>query len=226
MSTFVLVHGAGHGAWCWELTERDLAEHGHRSVSLDLPLTGLEEDAATVRDCLDTVPESVILVGHSYGGLVISKAAGGRSDIEHLVYVAAILVGADENIMSLAGDYPASPLMEKIEYTPEGFMVFSPETTISCLYNETPVDFATMASTRMRPTAALGMATNPGADPWRSIPTTYIVCERDRTLPPELQRAMATKAGRVESIDTDHSPFASRPEEFYGILAGVAGDSA
>jgi pimeloyl-ACP methyl ester carboxylesterase len=65
MSTFVLVHGAGHGAWCWERTERDLAARGHSSVAVDLPLTSLEEVAAVVCDCLDALEEPAILVGHS-----------------------------------------------------------------------------------------------------------------------------------------------------------------
>lgn len=224
MSTFVLVHGAGHGAWCWERTEEDLRSHGHRSVSVDLPLTGLKEDAATVRECLDSLDERAILVGHSYGGLVISEAAGGRSDVAQLVYVAAVLVGSDESVLDLAGEFPPTRLMEHLEYTPDGFMVFSPETAINCFYNETPPEVAKAASQRMRPTAAVGMTMTPGADPWRSVPTTYIVCERDQAVAPEMQRVMAKKAGRVESIDTDHSPFVSRPEEFGEILESVARD--
>jgi pimeloyl-ACP methyl ester carboxylesterase len=225
VSTFVLVHGAGHGAWCWERTERDLQAHGHRSVAVDLPLTSLEDDAATVTDCLDALDEPAIVVGHSYGGLVISLAAGGRTDVEHLVYVAAVLVGADESVMDLAGQFPPTPLMEQLDYTPDGFMVFSPETAINCFYHETPPEVAQAASLRMRPTAAAGTATSPSADPWRAVPTTYIVCERDRALHPDMQRTMAKKAGRVESIDTDHSPFVSRPDEFFGILDSITRDS-
>ena len=221
MSVYVLVHGAGHGAWCWERTEQDLAAHGHRAVSVDLPLTGLDDDAATVRRCLDDVGESVILVGHSYGGLVISQAASGRSDVGQLVYVAALLVGASEDVMTLIGQFPVTPLMEQTEYATDGSMILTPAATIECLYNETPMDLARAASLRMRPTAAAGMVTSPGDDPWRSIPTTYIVCERDRAISPELQRAMAQHAGRVEIMDTDHSPFASKPEEFGRLLAGL-----
>jgi pimeloyl-ACP methyl ester carboxylesterase len=222
MSVYVLVHGAGHGAWCWERTEQDLAAHGHRAVSVDLPLTGLEDDAETVRRCLDDVGEPVILVGHSYGGLVISQAASGRSDISQLVFVAALLVGATEDVMTLIGQFPVTPLMERTEFATDGSMILTPAATIECLYNETPMDLARAASLRMRPTAAAGMVTSPGDDPWRSIPTTYIVCERDRAISPELQHAMAMHAGRVEIMDTDHSPFASKPEEFGRLLAGLA----
>jgi pimeloyl-ACP methyl ester carboxylesterase len=218
MSVYVLVHGAGHGAWCWETTEKDLTALGHRAVSVDLPLTGLEDDAETVRRCLKDLDEPVILVGHSYGGLVISQAASGRSDVSQLVYVAALLVAAAENVMTLIGQFPVTPLMGRTEFAPDGAMILTPAATIECLYNETPIDLARAASLRMRPTAAAGMVTSPADDPWRSIPTTYIVCERDRAISPELQRAMAQHAGRVEIMDTDHSPFASRPEEFGRLL--------
>jgi pimeloyl-ACP methyl ester carboxylesterase len=221
MSVFVFVHGAGHGAWCWDRTERDLAAHGHSSVSMDLPLTGLDEDAAAVRDCLNELDEPAILVGHSYGGLVISKAAGGRSDVEQLVYVAAVLVGASEDVVSLTGAHTPTPLMGQLDYTPDGSMILTPTATVECLYNETPIEEARAASLRMRPTAASGLISSPGADPWRTIPTTYVVCERDRALSPEMQRSMAARAGRVESIDTDHSPFASRPEEFCALLVSL-----
>jgi pimeloyl-ACP methyl ester carboxylesterase len=222
MSVFVFVHGAGHGAWCWDRTERDLAAHGHASVSVELPLTGLNEDAGAVQDCLDALDGPAILVGHSYGGLVISKAAGGRSDVEQLVYVAAVLVGATEDVLSLTGAYAPTPLMGMLDYTADGSMILTPTATAECLYNETPAEEARAASRRMRPTAASGLVSSPGADPWRTIPTTYVVCERDRALSPEMQRSMATRAGRVESIDTDHSPFASRPEEFCALLVSLA----
>jgi pimeloyl-ACP methyl ester carboxylesterase len=225
MSTFVLVHGAGHGAWCWERTEQDLRAQGHTTVSVDLPLTSLQDDAATVRACLDSVEEPAILVGHSYGGLVISEAAGGRSDVAQMVYVAAVMVGANESVLDLAGEFPPTLLIERMEYTPDGFMVFSPETAVDCFYNESPPEAAKAASLRMRPTAAVGMTASPGADPWRSVPTTYIVCERDQAMAPDMQRAMAKQAKRVETLDTDHSPFMSKPEEFGAILVSIARDS-
>src|ERR1700690_3863309 len=105
MSTFVLVHGAGHGAWCWERTQQDLTAHGYRSVAVDLPLPSLEDDAAPGAACLDSLDGPALVGGQSYGGLVTSQAASGRSDVEHLVYVAAVLVAADESVMDLAGAF-------------------------------------------------------------------------------------------------------------------------
>lgn len=225
MSSFVLVHGAGHGAWCWERTEQDLQGRGHRTVAVDLPLTSLEDDGATVAACLDSLDEPAIVVGHSYGGLVISQATGGRTDVEQLVYVAAVLVGAGESVLDVAGEFPATPLIERMEYTDDGYMVFSPETALYCFYHETPREVAEAASQRMRPTAAVGMAASPTGDLWRSVPTTYVICERDRAMHPDMQRSMSKKAGRVESIDTDHSPFVSRPDELLQILESITTNS-
>jgi pimeloyl-ACP methyl ester carboxylesterase len=222
MSTFLFVHGAGHGAWCWERAERDLGAQGLRSTSVDLPLTGLADDAAAVRECLDSLSEPAILVGHSYGGVVISEAAAGRDDVAQLVYVAAVLMESDEDVSNQPGEYPPTPFLEQLEFAPDGSLIVSPETALDCFYQETPRDIAEAASLRMRPTAA-GTTLSLGADPWKTVPTTYIVCTRDRALSPDMQRVMAKRAGRVETIDTDHSPFLSRPEEFCRILVSIAG---
>ena len=96
MSKFVLVHGLCHGGWCWEPTATDLAALGHDVTAVDLPLTGLDDDASVVTHTLDRLDGPVVLVGHSYGGLVISRVANGRDDVSHLVYIAALMIGADD----------------------------------------------------------------------------------------------------------------------------------
>ncbi len=96
MSTFVLVHGLCHGGWCWHPTATELAALGHDVTAVDLPLTGLDDDASSVADALDGLDGPIVLVGHSYGGLVISRVAGGRSDVSHVVYVAALMIGSDD----------------------------------------------------------------------------------------------------------------------------------
>ena len=92
MGALILVHGLAHGAWCWSRTRADLVARGHDVLAVDLPLTGLDEDAAALRRALDDWGRESVLVGHSYAGLVISRAAAERPDVQHLVYVAAMLV--------------------------------------------------------------------------------------------------------------------------------------
>lgn len=222
MSTFVLVHGICHGAWCWEATAEALRGRGHDVRAVDLPLTSLEADASAVREQLDRLDGPVILVGHSYGGLVISRAAGGRDDVEHLVYVAAVMLDGDDVFATRMAEFPPAPLVEQVELTDDGLIIVKPGTAVACFYNECPPAEAERAAERMRPTAFACLATPPQAEPWRTIPSTYVLCERDLAIHPDMQRWMSTRAGNVVTMDTDHSPFMSALEPFVEVLDGVA----
>ncbi len=222
MSTYVLVHGVAHGAWCWERTRTDLTAAGHRVLALDLPLTSLEDDAAVVVRALDDIDGPVILVGHSYGGLVISRAADGRDDVDHLVYVAAILLAADEVATDVMTHYPPMRLHAAIRIADDGTFTVAPEDAVAAFYAECDATAAAEAVSRLRPTALAGMMTPPGGEPWQEIPTTYVVCERDEAVHPDSQRDMAARADHTVTLDTDHSPFLSRPEPFLASLLAVA----
>ncbi|MGH9262037.1 MAG: alpha/beta fold hydrolase, partial [Acidimicrobiales bacterium] len=126
MGALMLVHGVAHGAWCWSRTTADLVGRGHEVFAVDLPLSGLDDDAAAVRRALDDWSRDVVLVGHSYAGLVISKAAAERSDVEHLVYVAAMLVDGGDVYLERMREFPAAPINEGVELTADGTFVVRP----------------------------------------------------------------------------------------------------
>ena len=107
MGALMLVHGIGHGAWCWRRTKADLVDRGHDVVAVDLPLTGLGDDAAAVWRSR-RLGSGCRLQGHSYAGLVISKAAAERPDVQHLVHVAAMLVdGGDVYAAQRMREFPS-----------------------------------------------------------------------------------------------------------------------
>jgi pimeloyl-ACP methyl ester carboxylesterase len=168
------------------------------------------------------VGHPVVLVGHSYGGLVISRAAGDGADVEHLVYVAAVLVDGADSYLERAAEFPLSPLAARIAVSDDGRIVVPPDAAIDGFYNTCDRRDAEAAATRLRPTAAECLATPAGAEPWRAVPSTYIVCDQDRAVPPEMQRWMAERAGRVLTYDTDHSPFLSMRERFVADLDALA----
>ncbi len=221
MSSFVLVHGICHGAWCWERTVEGLTERGHHVVAVDLPLTSLAADAATVEEAVDEIAEQAILVGHSYGGLVISKAAAGRSDVEQLVYVAAVMLDSDDVFLERTADFPATPLAGQVEIT-DGRIVVSPDAAIVGFYNTCDAADAAAAAGRLRPTSAECLATPPGAEPWRTIPSTYLLCDQDQAIHPDMQRWMSSRAGEVIAYDTDHSPFLSTTAQLVDDLDRLA----
>jgi pimeloyl-ACP methyl ester carboxylesterase len=222
VGALMLVHGVAHGAWCWSRTRTDLVGRGHDVFAVDLPLTGLDDDAAALRRALDGWGQDVVLVGHSYGGLVISKAAAARPDVQHLVYVAAMLVDAGDVFLECMTSFPAAPLSAGVELTADGNFVVPPDAAIECFYNECDKSDAAEAAGRLRPTSAACLAVPTGAEPWRLIRSTYVLCERDRAIHPDFQRWMSARAGEVVTLDTDHSPFMSLPEQFADLLDGIA----
>jgi pimeloyl-ACP methyl ester carboxylesterase len=221
MGALMLVHGVAHGAWCWSRTEADLVRRGHDVYAVDLPLTGLDDDAMAVQRALDAWGRHAVLVGHSYAGLVISRAAAERADVRHLVYVAAMLIDGGDVYLQRMSEFPAAPLNEEVELLADGSFVVPAEAAVGCFYNECDRAEAEEAARRLRPTAAacLGMATC--AEPWKSIPSTYVLCARDRAIDPDFQRWMSTRAGEVVTLETDHSPFMSMREQFADLLDGV-----
>jgi pimeloyl-ACP methyl ester carboxylesterase len=222
MGALMLVHGLGHGAWCWSRTIADLVGRGHDVFAVDLPLTGLDDDAAALRRALDDWGREAVLVGHSYAGLVISKAAAERPDVEHLVYVAAMLLDGGDTYLTRMSDFPAAPINDEVELTADGDFVVRHETAVGCFYNECDSGEASEAARRLRPTAATCLAVATGAEPWMSIPSTYVLCTRDRAIHPDFQRWMSTRAGEVVTLDTDHSPFMSLPDQFADLLDRIA----
>jgi pimeloyl-ACP methyl ester carboxylesterase len=222
MGALMLVHGVAHGAWCWSRTRADLDRRGHDVLAVDLPLTGLDDDATAVRRALDDWGRLAVLVGHSYAGLVISKAAAERADVQHLVYVAAMLIDGGDVYLDRMSEFPAAPINDEVELMADGNFVVPTDAAVGCFYNECNRAEADDAARRLRPTAAacLGVAT--GAEPWRSIPSTYVLCARDRAIHPDFQRWMSTRAGDVVTLDTDHSPFMSSPGRFADLLDGIA----
>ena len=222
MGALMLVHGVAHGAWCWSRTRADLVRRGHDVFAVDLPLTSLDDDATAVRRALDEWGRHAVLVGHSYAGLVTSRAAAERTDVQHLVYVAAMLIDGGDVYLDRMRTFPAAPINDKVELSADGNFVVPAEAAVGCFYNECDSGEATETARRLRPTAVACLAVATGAEPWRSIPSTYVLCERDRAIHPDFQRWMSTRAGDVVTLDTDHSPFMSMPERFADLVDGIA----
>jgi pimeloyl-ACP methyl ester carboxylesterase len=150
-----------------------------------------------------------------------ARAAGERDDVAHLVYVAAVMRDRDDVFMVRAADFPPSSLAERAAIS-DGIITVSPAAPADAFYNECGPDDAARAAASLRPTAIACLAVPPENEPWRTIPSTYVLCERDRAIPPAAQRWMSARAERVEAIDTDHSPFLSTPERFVELLCDVA----
>jgi pimeloyl-ACP methyl ester carboxylesterase len=233
-ATVLLVHGAWHGAWCWAALQAELDRRGVPSLAVDLPghgaslapLADLYADATCVAETLARVPVPVVLVGHSYGGAVIGEAATRyHANVKHLVFLAAFCLDEGEGLLPYNQTLPPAhtPLADAIESDEAaGVLTLDPERCVPALYGECAPEVAAAAVARLCPQPIATFLQPVTGAPWKRIPSTYVRCPRDGAIPITSQDVMSARCGSVATIDTDHSPFASRPVETADVLERLA----
>lgn len=238
MARFVLVYGAWHGAWAWEKVVPLLEEKGHEVEVFDLPGHGddgtpipevsLQAYAERVVEALDASGGSSVLVGHSMGGIVISRAAEVRPDkVSRLVYLTAFLLEDGQTLLEVAqadGEAIILPNLEMNEA--EGYATVKEDSLKDVFYNDCPDEDVESAKERLGPQAIAPFATPIGVtdENFGRVPRTYIECLRDHAIGISTQREMRSKlpCEEVITMDTSHSPFFSKPEELANHLEEVA----
>jgi pimeloyl-ACP methyl ester carboxylesterase len=222
--TILLVHGAWHGAWCWDAV-RSILEAGGRTVqTIDLPTVhapnkaelDMFDDARAVRAAADAIDGPVVVVAHSYGGVPTTQGLAGAANVVHIVYIAAFALDAGESLLGAVGGVPPTWWMVDGTLTTAG----NPqEPAESLFFNDLPADVAAANAARL-----LAQATKPFSDEltevaWKSIPSTYLITERDAVFPLFAQEALSGRAGStVHRLDTSHSPFLSQPDATAAII--------
>ena len=229
MSTFVLVHGAWHGAWCWDKVAALLREKGHKVEAPDLPGHGsddtplpevtLQAYTDKICDILKAQDEQVILVGHSMGGVVISQVAEQCPEkVKKLVYLTAFLLKDGEFLLQLAGDdKDALILPNLIMSEDESYASINKDAIKEILYADCTEEDVERARSLICIQAAAPLATPIRVTDERfgSIPRVYIECLNDNAITPELQKMMHTRmpCEKIITMQTSHSPFLASPEE-------------
>ncbi len=225
MATFGLVHGAWHGAWCFDGLVAELEKRGQRAVAVDLPRenadAGPAEYARAVADGLAGSGRPLVLVGHSLGGLTIANVAA-LIPVDRLVYLCALVPqpGRRWDETRLQGSMGSDEFNAAIEGRPDGSTIVSRE-VIGALYADSPAEVGLRAWERLGP-QTYGITQKPSLD-FPPTPATYIVGGHDRAILPEWARRTAREQLGVEpvEIDSDHSPFLGRPAELADLLLGL-----
>ena len=227
MTTFGLVHGACHGAWCWDRLTRLIEDAGHDAVAVDLPC---ENNAKTFSDYADVVTtsladrEHVVLVGHSLGGLTIPLVAAQRP-VERLVFLCALLPLPGQLPFGHDPDEPegSAPGLTLVEH-PDRTFTFSAASAATHLYNRcAPADAAWATAKLRRQSRTPNHQACPLAE-WPDVTRTYILTRDDRIVVPEFARYIARKRAGLEpiEIDGDHSPFLSNVRVLADLLLSFA----
>ncbi|MFD4029155.1 alpha/beta fold hydrolase [Streptomyces sp. NPDC058637] len=230
--TIVLEHGAFADASSWDGVVARLQRAGYPVVSAANPLRGPATDAAYLRSVLDHIDGPVVLVGHSYGGTVISQAAAGLEDkVKALVYIAAFLPDTGESSIGLTDKFPGSTLgqaVESVNYAlPDGGqgadVYIKPEKFRSQFAADVPADRTRLMAAGQRPIAAAALEEKSTQAAWKTIPSWSLVTTEDRNIPVAAQRFMSTRAkARTTTIDASHAVSVSRPEAVTRIVEQAA----
>jgi pimeloyl-ACP methyl ester carboxylesterase len=202
--TVVLVHGAWADASSWNGEVERLNDAGYRVRAVANPLQGLTSDAATVADFLATIPGPIVLVGHSYGGSVITNAAAGNRNVKALVYVDAAAPDVGETNGQLSGSNsalsaPVSSWADMVAYSgaPAGatYLYLKQDPFVRVFGNDLPRRTAIRLWATQRPASTAAFDTPSGAAAWKTIPSWYFISSGDQIITPESELFMARRAG-------------------------------
>jgi pimeloyl-ACP methyl ester carboxylesterase len=220
----VLVHGMWHGGWTWDAVRAELDAVGVASAVVELPMTDLASDVAATRRALDEFGRPAVLVGHSYGGAVIT-AAGAHDQVRHLVYLAAFQLDDGEAVRTALAELalPPTRLGEAMRFSADGTEIgLDPTLAVELLYGDAAPADAEAAVARLRTVHRAILKGVPADIAWHRVPSTYVVCTEDLAINPDLQRAMAARATHRLEWPGGHSPACTRPKAVADLVASLA----
>lgn len=235
--TYILIHGAWHGAWCWRKVTQPLLAAGHTVIAPDLPGLGMDQTkpshvsfysgVARVLDLVDRASGPVILVGHSLGGMTISQVAEERPDkIRWLVYLTALLPQNGESALDIQNDFPAldTALARSIDSNATSVRL-NLDDVPGLFYHDCEREDVLFAQKLLRPQPLQPLNTPVAlSQEFERVPRVYITCAYDRVISPEAQEQMyrATPCEHVLWLPSGHAPFWSIPTRLAARLQGLS----
>jgi pimeloyl-ACP methyl ester carboxylesterase len=225
IKNIVLVHGAFVDGSGWQPVYEILVHDGYYVTLVQQPLTSLEEDVAAARRILDRQDGPCILVGHSYGGAVITEA-GTHPKVAALVYIAAHALDEGETEVANGKKFPNS--IQPLVKTPDGYVFLDPANFPKDFAADLPAAQADFIAHAQIPTAAKVFATTITNPAWKLKPSWYMVARADKTINPDLERMYAERAHshKVEVEGASHAVYISHPKEVAALIEDAAHQAA
>ncbi|WP_050475664.1 alpha/beta fold hydrolase [Herbaspirillum rhizosphaerae] len=217
-TTVVLVHGAFADGSSWEKVIPLLQAKGLKVVAVQNPLTSLADDVAATQRVVDAQTGKVVLVGHSWGGTVITQA--GTSDkIKALVYVAAFAPSEGEAAGALGKEYAVPPGIATLQMDAAGYLWLPADSVAKNFAQDVSPATAALIAATQGPISAKAFGEPTTVAAWRNKPNYYIVSKQDRMIAPELEQAFAKKINATTTVlNTSHVPMVSQPEKVAEVI--------
>lgn len=229
--TIVLVHGAFAESSSWNGVVRRLQAQHFPVIAAANPLRGVKSDAADVAGLVDSIKGPVVLVGHSYGGMVISEAAKAKPNVKALVFVAAFAPEEGEAAAALAGRFPGSTLgptlAPPVALADGGQDLYILQDKFHAQFAaDVPASEARLMAATQRPIAQAALGEPASSSPaWKSVPSWFVYGDKDKNIPPAAQAFMAERAKSVKTVvvkGASHVVMTSQPEAVAKVIAEAA----
>jgi pimeloyl-ACP methyl ester carboxylesterase len=222
LPSIVLVHGAFVDGSGWEGVYQILRRDGYPVSVVQNPTTSLADDVAVTRRAIGAQSNSVILVGHSYGGVVISEA-GNDPKVAALVYITAFAPDKGESVQTLIANPPPGAPVPPILPPRDGFLFLDASKFATSFAADVNPDKAAFMAASQVPWAAGAISAAVTAPAWRAKPSWYLVATADKMIPPLAQRSMAKRAGAtIKEAEGSHAIFVSRPDVVASVIEQAA----
>jgi pimeloyl-ACP methyl ester carboxylesterase len=227
LPTIVLVHGAWADSSGWNESVKELQKKGYTALAVANPLRGLHTDAAYLSSVLDNISDPIVLVGHSYGGMVLTNAATGHANVKALVYIAAFAPDQGEKQIDLIVKNPGSeigPDTLTVRPYPGGLDSYiTPSVFRRVFAHDVAESTAAVMAATQRPFELSILEELSGPPAWETIPSWYLIATEDRAIPPATQRFMAERAGAtIAEVRASHVPMNSRPSAVTDLILQAA----
>jgi pimeloyl-ACP methyl ester carboxylesterase len=228
--TIVLVHGAFADSSSWNGVILSLQQEGYRTVAVANPLRSVSGDARLVSDVVASIAGPVVLVGHSYGGQVISNAAKGHANVKSLVYVAAFAPDTGEAAADLAGRFPGGTLGEAlappVKLSGGGVDLYIDQAKFRDQFaHDVPAEATTLMAAGQRPITEAALTEKSGEPAWKSLPSYFVYGDGDKNIPSKALGFMAERAGSKRTVvikGGSHVVMVSQPKAVAELIKEAA----
>ena len=221
--TVVLVHGAFADATSFQELIPLLQERHFPTVAVQNTLTSLDADIATTKRLIDAQKGAVIVLGHSYGGAVITGAAAGNSHVKALVYVAAFAPDANEPVGALQGNYPPTLLASALVPDAAGFLYGDTTKFRDVFAHDLPARLTRIVAATQKPIIGSAFGASTPLVAWKTIPSWYMVATEDHALSPDLERFYAARMhAHTTEVKSSHVMYISHPAAVLRVIEEAA----
>jgi pimeloyl-ACP methyl ester carboxylesterase len=222
-SNIVLVHGAWADGSCWSAVIDRLQAQGHTVTAPQFPMGALADDVARLRQVLGRQDGPTVVVGHSYGGQIMTALGTDAPNVTGLVYVAAFGLDEGESIGALLAQGPPTPAIAHLDIDEQGYAWLPEDDFVAHFAGDVDPVKAKVMHAVQQPLAGSALEETMGAPAWKSLPSWYLVAANDEAIPPDAERQFAARmeAATVE-VPSSHVAMVSRPDDVTELIQSAA----